>query len=172
MLFNYSRLTPSKQNAFFGIVKVYLLKSNQLLTYLCQNQIFNIYVEISHNCQVFIFTQTLLITSFISSKNDLIFPVDEGLCISKQIHFFFQIVNSEQIHPLQLGSYFFTLLRIKPFLTNSISPPPCLCLSLMIKMESSYIYSLTRHLTFPVFYWNSGFLNFFLVENSFLKIHV
>ena len=40
----------------------------------------------------------LLITSFISSKNVLIFPVDGGLYILKQIHFFFETANSEQMH--------------------------------------------------------------------------
>ena len=51
--------------------------------------------------------KALLITSFISLKNVSIFPVDRGLYILKQIHFFFKIVNSEQIHSLQLASYFF-----------------------------------------------------------------
>ena len=39
--------------------------------------------------------KALLITSFISSKNVLMFPVDGDLYILKQIHFFFEIVNSE-----------------------------------------------------------------------------
>ena len=72
----------------------------------------------------------LLITSFFSSMNVLIFTVDGGLYTLKQIHFFFEIVNSEQIHSLQLGSYCFNLLQIKPCLTKSLSPPPYLCLSL------------------------------------------
>ena len=48
--------------------------------------------------------KALLITLFISSKNILIFLVDGGLYILKQIHFFFENANSEQIPSFELGS--------------------------------------------------------------------
>ena len=76
--------------------------------------------------------KALLITALISSKNVQIFPVDGGLYIPKQIHFFFEIVNSEQIHSLPVGPCFLILLQIKPCLSNSIIPPLCLCISRLV----------------------------------------
>ena len=73
--------------------------------------------------------------------------------MSKQSHFFFEIVNSEQIHSLQLGPYSFSLLQIKSCLANSIRPPPCLCVSFLAL--TSYPLSLN---------WVFGKLQFNLVS--------
>ena len=90
------------------------------------------------------FHKTLQITSFMYSKNVLKFAADGGLYILKETHFFFEILNSEKIHSLQLGFYSLTHLQIKPCLTNSIRPPPCLCLSLLVLNS----YPLDVHWTF------------------------
>ena len=43
----------------------------------------------------------------------------------------FEMVASEQITSMFNESYFLSLLRIRPFLTNLIKPPTCLSLSLL-----------------------------------------
>ena len=73
--------------------------------------------------------KTLLIASFIPSKNVLIFPVDGGLL--KQTYIFLKLVYSEQMQSLQLSLYPYSPLQIKPCLSNSIRPLPFLCLSLL-----------------------------------------
>ena len=119
------RLTLSQQHAFFENVKVYLLKSNQLnfLFFVKQVSVGTRFVKLKRSQKVSSLSlselellvsmlkppitirfsylhKALLITSLISSKNFLIFSADGGLYILKQIHFFFKIVNSEQIHSL------------------------------------------------------------------------
>ena len=119
------RLTLSQQHAFFENVKVYLLKSNQLnfLFFVKQVSVGTRFVKLKRSQKFSSLSlselellvsmlkppitirfsylhKALLITSLISSKNFLIFSADEGLYILKQIHFFFKIVNSEQIHSL------------------------------------------------------------------------
>ena len=75
-------------------------------------RIFNIYIEVTHNDQVFIFTQSFtIITSFIYSINILTFPAYGGLCTPKQTLCFLEIVNSEQIQSLQSGSCSFSLFQ-------------------------------------------------------------
>ena len=57
----------------------------------------------------------------------------------KQNHFLFEIVNSEQMTSLNFGVNFFCRLHIKPFLTNSINPPPLLSLSLQALTSYPFI---------------------------------
>ena len=45
--------------------------------------------------------------------------------------FLFEMVTSEEITSMFNDSYFLSLLHIRPFLANSIKPPPCLSLSLL-----------------------------------------
>ena len=119
------RLTLSQQHVFFENVKVYLLKSNQLnfLFFVKQVSVGTRFVKLKRSQKFSSLSlselellvsmlkppitirfsylhKALLITSLISSKNFLIFSADGGLYILKQIHFFFKIVNSEQIHSL------------------------------------------------------------------------
>ena len=61
-----------------------------------------------------------------------------GLYILKQIHLFFEMVNSEQLHSILSDVYSGIVLQIKPSFTNSMRPPPYLSLSFVLLISQPF----------------------------------
>ena len=122
--FYVCRLTLSQQHVFFENLTVYLIKSIiELLFLIKQVSEWTRFIKLKRSQKFSSLSlselellismlkspitirfsylhKALLISSFISSKNLLIFSVDGGLYIIKQIQIFFEIINSEQIRSL------------------------------------------------------------------------
>ena len=80
-------------------------------------------VKVTHNHNIIVST---------SWKNFIRSDSLGGPYVLKTIHFLFLIVNSEEIISLVMLDGIVIALSVRPLVTNSSNPPPCLFQSLLL----------------------------------------